>query len=201
MAALTNRIIEKLETTKTCVKNWKLYKQTESSESLRRKWEKSVCVGRTCPPLFSEATTRGPSEKRLLGCLGRLPDAPLSKRSAGWPSTRTHTHAHTRQRQKETTGVKEDQEETEVKELQQETGKLRKGGAETGVLSYLGCVRPRGHGVKTLQVCSIQSRLLGRGDVLLQLGQMFVVLWTGEETEVTARGAVFVWVFFFWQQI
>lgn len=46
----------------------------------------------TCPPLFSGATTRGPSEKRLLVSLGRLPDAPLSKRSAGWPTPhRKHT--------------------------------------------------------------------------------------------------------------
>lgn len=47
----------------------------------------------TCPPLFSGATTRGPSEKRLLVSLGRLPEAPLSNRSAGWPAP--HRAAHT----------------------------------------------------------------------------------------------------------
>lgn len=48
----------------------------------------------TCPPLFSGATTRGPSEKRPLVSLGRLPEAPLSNRSAGWPTP--HRAAHTK---------------------------------------------------------------------------------------------------------
>lgn len=48
----------------------------------------------TCPPLFSGATTRGPSEKRLLVSLGRLPEAPLSNRSAGWPTP--HRAPHTK---------------------------------------------------------------------------------------------------------
>lgn len=53
-----------------------------------------ACVSlRTCPPLFSGATNRGPSEKRLLGSLGRLPEATLSNRSAGWPTP--HTVAYT----------------------------------------------------------------------------------------------------------
>lgn len=44
----------------------------------------------TCPPLFSEATTRGPSEKRPLGALDG-PEAPLSNRSAGWPTREANT--------------------------------------------------------------------------------------------------------------
>lgn len=49
----------------------------------------------TCPPLFSGVTTRGPSEKRLLVSLGRLPEAPLSNRSAGWPTPHKAAHRHT----------------------------------------------------------------------------------------------------------
>lgn len=48
----------------------------------------------TCPPLFSGAITRGPSEKRLLVSLGRLPEGPLSNRSAGWPTP--HRASHTK---------------------------------------------------------------------------------------------------------
>ena len=62
----------------------------------------------TCPPLFSGATTRGPSEKRLLVSLGRLPEAPLSNRSAGWPTPHRDAHIHVQmERQDRAAGVKE----------------------------------------------------------------------------------------------
>lgn len=51
----------------------------------------------TCPTLFSGAPTRGPSEKRLLGSLGTLPEAPLSNRSAGWPKPHRVTRTKTRE--------------------------------------------------------------------------------------------------------
>lgn len=60
----------------------------------------------TCPPLFSGATTRGPSEKRLLVSLGRLPEAPLSNRSAGWPAAHRAAHAKM-ERQDRKAGAKE----------------------------------------------------------------------------------------------
>lgn len=46
----------------------------------------------------------------------------------------------------------------------------------SGSLSYLWGVRPRSHGVQTLQVCCVQSCFFGSRDVLLQLGQVLVIL-------------------------
>lgn len=86
----------------------------------------------TCPPLFSGATTRGPSEKRLpLVSLGRLPEAPLSNRSAGWP-TPHRASAHTKGRDRtEKAGAKEKNQggrkgDTTVKKLDCEDESLER---------------------------------------------------------------------------
>lgn len=71
----------------------------------------------TCPPLFSGVTTRGPSEKRLLVSLGRLPEAPLSNRSAGWPTPQSGEHTQT-----ERTGRDEEEEEERRRKTRWEKG-------------------------------------------------------------------------------
>lgn len=85
----------------------------------------------TCPPLFSGPPTRGPSEKRLLGSLGRLPEAPLSNKSAGWPTPHRDTDKETRQRGQERrrrTGW--EKEDTTVKKLDC-TNEMWKSGKES----------------------------------------------------------------------
>lgn len=72
----------------------------------------------TCPPLFSGATTGGPSEKRLLVSLGRLPEAPLSNRSAGWPTPQRASHTKM-ERQDKMVGARGEKKQGERKETLQ----------------------------------------------------------------------------------
>lgn len=54
------------------------------------------------------------------------------------------------------------------------------------LLSYLRCVWSGCHWVQTLQVCCIQSCFFSSRDVLLQLGQVLVILMAGQQVIIRA---------------